>query len=314
MRFNRGLVALFGIVAMPFWAYAEMKPTTQRSLAVEKKVARLFILSGQSNAGGNGNGELLSAEEARKDPEVLIYRAGPSEVLNQGLEVMAPGELKNPKEKFKIDRLKFGPELFFSKEIKKAYPDDIIVVAKVATRGGTSIVAWEKDHDREGWMDELKSVDNLNVLEDQGGKGRHLYNELIEGVNAARRALEQRDDVKTVIISGFVWVQNENDGKREDSARNYKRNLTNLINNVRADLNAPEMPVLYMDVHQPEPAEFRQLLSRMMHEVAAEVSCTAVVSPEGLSKYEGVHFDTEGMKGLGRRFAEAHLKMVQSSD
>ena len=69
------------------------------------------------------------------DPEVLIYRGG-----DNPWQPMYPEKLTRPKQKFNIESMKFGAELSFSKELKKAYPDDIIAVAKVAVAGGSSII------------------------------------------------------------------------------------------------------------------------------------------------------------------------------
>lgn len=279
-----------------------------------KKTARLFILSGQSNAGGNGNGDLLSSEDAALDPEVLIYRGNMGEVAaSRSFESMAPGTLKKPKTKFEIERLIFGPELSFAKEIKKAYPADIIAVAKVAVRGGTSILAWEKDHSRPGWRDELRNVGNENAVFLEDGQIRHMYQELIDDTKHAVELLKAREDVSDVVVCGMVWVQNENDGKREESARNYRRNLKALIENVRADLGVPQMPFLFMGVHQEEPAETRALLQQGLVEITSEVPNTALIPSKDVEKFpENVHFNTAGILDLGRRFSSAYLSMVNA--
>ena len=45
-------------------------------------------------------------------------------------------------------------------------------------------------------------------------------------------------------ISGFAWFQGWNDGASEEFLDTYESNLHHLVNDVRSDLNLPEMPVV----------------------------------------------------------------------
>ena len=267
--------------------------------AAKKKTVRLFILSGQSNAAGNGNGEQLSPEDLKIDPEVLIYRGG-----DNPWQPMYPEKLTRPKQKFNIESLKFGAELAFSKELKKAYPDDIIAVAKVAVAGGTSIIAWEKDRDRPGWMEDLTLVGSERKAP------LNLYDTLISDTSKGVALLKERKDVSRVIISGMLWLQTESDGNNRKSARAYGRNLTNLIKNVRADLKQPKMPFMFFDVHMENNKETRDIIRNALRRVVKNVPFAGLVLNNDLPTYEGVHFNTEGMMELGRRFAAKYRQII----
>ncbi len=264
--------------------------------AAEQKTARVFILSGQSNAGGNGNGDQLTAQQGKIDPEVLIS-------FGKGKwQPMAPKKLHKPKTKFKIYNAIFGTEMSFSKALKKAYPNDIVAILKVGVSGGTSIVAWEKNTDRPGWMRDLK------VLENEQHAKKKLYNTVIQDTFKGIETLKQRKDVGKVIISGMWWCQTERDGKELEFSKAYQKNLTNLINNIRGDLKEPNLPFMFFDQHM-EKRQTKAEMKASLRAVDKEVSFTALVENNDLPTYEGVHFTTDGLWTLGERFAQAYLEM-----
>lgn len=266
--------------------------------AEASKTVRFFILSGQSNAGGNGNGDLLTAEQANIDPDVLLsFGRG-------GWKPMAPVKLNKPKSKFKINNSIFGTELSFAKAIKKAYPNDIIAICKVGICGGTSIVAWEKNTDRPGWIEDLKKLEN------ESRAPKKLYSQVINDTLQGIETLKKRKDVGEVIIGGMWWCQTERDGKVMEFSKAYKKNLTNLINNIRTDLKEPNMPFMFFDQHIKGRIT-EKAMKGSLRAVDKELHFTALVENNDLPTYEGVHFTTEGIWILGERFAEAYLKMAK---
>lgn len=64
-------------------------------------------------------------------------------------------------------------------------------------------------------------------------------------------------------LAGFVWWHGWNDGvDPKNAVPEYERNLTNLINDVRRDLNAPKLPVVIGELTGPwvdAPPEWEQL-------------------------------------------------------
>jgi hypothetical protein len=76
---------------------------------------------------------------------------------------------------------------------------------------------------------------------DDKGEGGACYRALIE---ETRLALEEaRKDGVSLKLRAFVWVQGESDANPRDSAE-YEPALKKMLNRVRADLNAPELPLL----------------------------------------------------------------------
>jgi hypothetical protein len=254
-----------------------------------KSVARLFILSGQSNAGGAGIGSELPEDLRKNDDRLLMFGRHV-----RGLQPLAPYRRRG----FGDDDTAFGAELVFGHRIRKAFPNDVICVAKQTT-GGCSIIAWDKDWKRKEWLDELKLVDNVQ-------KGAQ-YPLLMETIRGAVEALKTRDDVGRVEYSGMIWIQSERDDHHPRAAEMYEQNLRKLIANVRADLHAPDLPFLFADANV---RRHREAMQAGMRRIAREVPRTAVVSIEGLSKRGAVHYDTQGQIELGRRFADEYLRVT----
>ena len=267
-----------------------------------QKNVKLFILSGQSNAAGNGNGDDLSESQIKTDPEVLIYRGRDS-----NWEEMYPQRKGKPK--FDIKDKKFGVEMSFSKELKKMYPDDIIAICKVGVRGATSIIAWEKDHDRSGFKKDMLEIMKVESL-DTKKKQVHLYHDIINGVKKGIGLLKLKSEISAIEVSGMLWLQTEKDGRLESSAKAYKQRLRNLIENVRTDLNSPNLVFMYMDSHCDSDHDNRNIMKKDFRDLANEMKRIGLVENNDLPTYEGVHFTSEGLWTLGERFKDKYLEMT----
>ena len=80
-----------------------------------------------------------------------------------------------------------------------------------------------------------------------GGATGPYYNAMIETVESVTQNLATEFPeipVDEFEISGFAWFQGWNDGASEEFLDTYESNLHHLVNDVRSDLNLPEMPVV----------------------------------------------------------------------
>jgi hypothetical protein len=257
--------------------------------AEPSKTARLFIIAGQSNAGGKGVGSDLPAQLKKSVPEVFMF----GRHAHDDLRPLEPYGRKG----FGDDNTAFGAELVFAREMKKAFPTDIICIAK-QTKGGTSIIAWDKDWKRAGWTNDMKLVANE-------AKGPQ-YDTLIKTGRDALAALKARPDMKQAELAGVLWIQSERDDHYPKAAAMYGDNLRKLIANLRADFARPELPFLFADANAHRNQE---VIHAGMEKVAAELPHTVMVSIAELSR-DGVHYDSKGQLELGRRFAGAYLKLI----
>ena len=83
--------------------------------------------------------------------------------------------------------------------------------------------------------------------------------------------------------------------------RAYKKNLTAFIDQVRADLGLPKLPVLIGQVYNNGK---RDNIFTDQKTVAAELADTYLVESTGLETFDkGTHFDAKSQIELGRRFA-----------
>ena len=132
----------------------------------------------------------------------------------------------------------------------------------------------------------------------------HPYDDAIE---RTRRALKDGH------LAGILWHQGETDSRPQRAAV-YKENLSELIERLRHDLDAPDVPFIIGQLGQFEGkpwTEARHQVDRAQKEVAAETAHSAFVSSDGLTaKADNTHFNRESLQDFGRRYADAWLEVA----
>ncbi|MGV6810276.1 MAG: sialate O-acetylesterase [bacterium] len=169
----------------------------------------------------------------------------------------------------------FGPEVNFAHLIANTFPNDNVIIIKSAA-SGSSITEW------------LPS--------------KPLYDALIRQVKFVV-------DPENTVIQGIVWMQGETDAKTAKLANDYQQNLKLFIDRLREDLNAENTMFLIGRITQPN-ANFsqEQTVRNAQNEVDKHNPNTIIVPTDGLGKlYDNVHFNSEGLIELGRRFALAFV-------
>jgi hypothetical protein len=234
----------------------------------------VFLLAGQSNMAGHGQGAELP-EEYRKPPaNVQIFEAGK-------LRPLAPRPTKqNPAGG------SFGPELSFGHELSRAMPDRNIILVKHAV-GGTSLDGHWNPNRRGRLYDQLlgdyraaiqgRTVELGGVLWSQGGadakaeaSARAYAANLKELIETFRKDLEARD--LPFYIGG---------ARPEDPTSSA----------VKAKF--PHMEVVR--------AAFVDAQRNVPH--------VRLVSTVDLTmRSDGIHYDTAGQLEFGKRFARAWLE------
>ena len=126
-------------------------------------------------------------------------------------------------------------------------------------------------------------------------------------VNAVARAKEA---LKHGQLAGILWHQGESD-RAPDKAATYALRFAKFIAQLRADLEAQDVPVMVGEIGRfcpnegPVNAAIRQLPQLVPH--------CALVTSEGLAgrpeEPEVVHFETPAFRELGRRYAAAWLEL-----
>lgn len=274
------------------------------------KPALLFILDGQSNAAPHGNGDALANSWKQEVADTLI---NPQKVrnTNENNGVANPflqsWIAANPYEMraldFGIQDSGFGPELTFIKTLKPHFPNHILAVAQ-RSLGGTSIVAWDKNHSNAAWNQAMNQAHGPNQLPKPP-----QYPQLMELKQQAVTTLNQLGGVSSVTVAGLLWVQNEQDVGNTYGAQHYEENLRKLVRNVRADWAVPQMPFMFVNAHTHDGSVNAQRVDDAVEAVKNSEPKTAVINTKDLGTHEGTHYNTSGTVELGIRFANAFMNI-----
>lgn len=171
----------------------------------------------------------------------------------------------------------------FGRTMAAASPDATIGLMPCAV-GGTSLARWSK--------------------------GGDLY---LQALERAKLAL------KDGTLKGILWHQGESDSGNERTASTYGERLAKMVNDLRADLGAGEIPFVAGKLGEflkrtdkdGKPA----LWPKVNDQIAAlpkSAPHTAAVESTGLKhKGDNVHFDSPALREFGQRYAEA-MKRLQA--
>ena len=246
-RHNIFRVLLFVLMGPAFgWNSDSHAQTDVKTSSPNEKIARVFILAGQSNMtgqavvdldhpkfynGGKGNLEYvmdLPANQERmahlkvdgkwtKRDDVFVWyrtknglRAGPLTIGFTGYP----------------DQHHFGPELQFGHVVGDAFEDPVLLI-------------------KTAWGGKSLNVDFRPPS--AGGKIGPFYmkmlNEIGEAMNDATSKIESLKDHK-LVLSGFVWQQGWNDMIDQQATAAYTDNLKCLIRDLRKQFDTPKLPVV----------------------------------------------------------------------
>ncbi len=190
----------------------------------------------------------------------------------------------------------FGAEVTFAERMRQARPGRKVAVIKYsqgATSLGTAAApgAWDFTAGRSY---------NFNTFANAG----HCYAGLLQLVRTSLEDLTQQGH--THEIRGMIWHQGEADSGLSTAV--YKERLKEFITAIRVDLGKPGLPFLIGELIQSNYANTRAA----QQQAAAETEGAEFISSIALKPDSTViHFDTIGMLDFGRRYAE---RMLQSGN
>ena len=251
------------------------------TLAHTQDLVHVVLLAGQSNMDGNVPIETLPQEYKRPPENVRL--------LNRGqLTKIAGGKV-------------FGPEVGIAATLATARPSDEFLLVKRAM-GGTSLAAWAPDWDKSRLASRYDAA------------AGPIYRNLLEDYASAIKDRPAR-------ITGVLWMQGESDTRYAALGPNYFENFKTLIAAFRHDLKDPKLPVFFGRVNMPQDAKekdnktikfpYIQHVRAAQERAAREIPEVYLIETDDLSKQsDRIHYDAAGQIALGRRFAEAWLKVV----
>ncbi|MHC5053847.1 MAG: sialate O-acetylesterase [Planctomycetota bacterium] len=124
----------------------------------------------------------------------------------------------------------------------------------------------------------------------QWARGTRFYKEALRRTQAAQ---------KTGVLKGVLWHQGESDAKDAK----YLDKLKALVADIRRDLKQTDLPFVAGQVNNVK------LVNDQIARLPEVVPSTGFVSSDGLKAMDRWHFDAKSMRILGRRYAEAMLKI-----
>jgi hypothetical protein len=125
--------------------------------------------------------------------------------------------------------------------------------------------------------------------------------------NAIARA---REAMKSGRLRGILWHQGESDAGKEELARSYRERFAKLVSRLRADLQAPDLPVVVGQLGEFYQGALAGVVNEQLATVPLVVPHSGFVSSAGLQhKGDNTHFDSASLRELGRRYACAYLAL-----
>lgn len=278
-----------------------MTPSVFGADQPQKGKIKVFLLAGQSNMDGRGDGSKLSAEDKER-----LTRAQDHIQFAYNHKPVIPLDVTVPEshiaKKFNL-KLTFGPELFFGLGLSEALPDDQILFIKRSI-GGTSLYGcWNAD-----W-----SAEKASVMKEE--KKPKLYRDFTTYI---RKVLSEykEDEYK---ICAMLWVQGEADSNVAKNgpkpAETYGMNLKSLINAVRKDMGVKDLPFMMLQVGSGKVVKGMQETAKTMKNVSFIPQSKDPESPAYLPGYGPPtgHYNYEGMKRIGTQFADTFLREYSKS-
>jgi hypothetical protein len=166
--------------------------------------------------------------------------------------------------------------LSFGREMLKHVPDSVSIALIPCAVGGSSVQHW---------------------LGDSLYRGVHLLSNLKENVDFAKQY---------GTIKGVLWHQGESDAKT-GLIQVYRKNMEKLISALRHIIFNNDLPFLIGELGsfaEPEQKSTWDSINKIIHEVASSDENTFVVGTIDLhTKGDKVHFNSEGQRSMGWRFA-----------
>jgi iduronate 2-sulfatase len=280
----------------------------------------LYLLGGQSNMDGYGRVDELPEELRQPVPGVVTFHGssaadrapeggrGRWEALRAGHGVgfASDGTTNVPSDRF-------GVELSLGRRLRDLRPDGKIALVKYS-RGATSIDA-RAAGDAGSWD---------FAFDGGSGAGRGV-NQYDHCLATLRHALSVRDvdgdgEDDELVPAGIVWMQGESDAAHDEVvARAYERNLTVLVNLLRAALRRADLPVVIGRISDSGEAPGGRVwrhgeLVRAAQAafVARDPRAALVTTTDGYGYSDPYHYDGAGYLDLGARFADALAELARA--
>jgi hypothetical protein len=111
-------------------------------------------------------------------------------------------------------------------------------------------------------------------------------------------------------LRGILWHQGEAESAKEETARTYGARFAVIVAALRAELGAPDLPLVVGQLGGFYKGQFAPVVNEQLATAPLWLKHTGFVSSAGLGhKGDEVHFDSAGLRELGRRYALAWMAL-----
>jgi hypothetical protein len=117
--------------------------------------------------------------------------------------------------------------------------------------------------------------------------------------------------MKYGLLKGILWHQGESDSNG-DNANLYEDRLITLVNSLRFDIDAPEVPFIFATLGEffIEQNPYAGVVNLALKRLPQLVKNSVCVDSSGLvSSGDNVHFSSQALRELGRRYAEVMIRL-----
>jgi len=271
--------------------------------------AEIIVLAGQSNAVGVGHRAYLTQHF-----DTVTYNHFLNGYDNIRIRFYAHNQKNTNFEKVtfgqaELNRDTFGPEVGIADYFGQRYKDREIVIVKCAF-GSTSLA-----HDWAGPVDRYVTSNGVTVRPVGGDFNREagwcldeLYALLDESIAALKA------DGYVPVISGFCWMQGENDASTNNNTAAYGDRYRRMINDFSTRYESYASDCIYVDGGISTIWKNYQAINEFKRAYAAESENRVFIDTiaEGLTTHNEpagspdiYHYDSDSVIKLGRLFAAA---------
>ena len=201
-----------------------------------------------------------------------------------------------------------NPKLGLEPEAQRLFPDARVVYFKVAS-GGKPIRLWVKEWNQ---IARKHQIGVLNEVQGDKDPSMTFYRPILTQYKAI---LEKHPDPDSVT---FCWMQGERDAREKLSVA-YSDALHQLINNLRRDLEQPDMNFVIgrlSDYGKPDNKDWQKVRDTQVAIATADkhgawVDCDDLNDKlkDGVARND-LHYTAKGYEILGRRFVRQARALV----
>ena len=175
--------------------------------------------------------------------------------------------------------------LSFGKELLKHVPDSISVLLIPTAVGASSIRQWISD-------ETFRNVTLFSNFKKKAGIGK-----------------------KYGKIKGILWHQGETDSSTKEAIASHDKNLGKLFTLFRNETNTPDLPIFLgeLGTFSKTDENWRALNSKLKAYSEMDLNAYLIRTNDLNHKGDSVHFDSEGQRKLGKRFAKKFSEIEISS-